>query len=323
MSLHPQVQALLDQLVAMDLPPRSEMSPAQARERARLIAKGAGPGPQVADITDVAIDGPGGPVPLRVYQPPAHDTRGAVVYLHGGGWVVGGLDEFDTVSRMLCLESGCRVVSVGYRLAPEHPFPAALEDAYAAVRWAGDRFAGDLVLIGDSAGGNLAAVTAIRARDEGWLRIRLQVLVYPVTDADFDTGSYRQHGDSGLPLGRVDMEWFWDHYVPDPADRLDPRASPLRTPELSGLPQAIVVVAGFDPLCDEGLAYAARLQAAGVDVTIRRYDDMVHGFFTMGNILDTGAEALREVAQAAGNVLKRSPGTTVERSSHLTIEGSR
>lgn len=298
--LHPQVRDLVDQLASMGLPPRSEMSPQDARRRAVLISERSGPGPAVGAVGDVTLDGPRGPIPARVYQPSGGGT-GSLVYLHGGGWVVGGLDESDALCRRLATLSGCQVLSVDYRLAPEHPFPAAAEDAYVALRWAGKEMPGPLAVLGDSAGGNLAAVAVIRSRDEGAPRVALQVLVYPVTDHDFETDSYRLHGDRGLPLGRVDMEWFWDHYLPDRERRNDPLASPLRTVALEGLPETIVVVAEHDPLRDDGLRYAARLADAGVPVTVHHYDDMVHGFFSMINILETGDAVVeatgREIAE--------------------------
>jgi acetyl esterase len=306
MPIHPQLKALVDSFAAMELPPRSEMSPDQARQRAVLIGQQIGPGPDMASVDAVLIDGPRGPIPARAYHPITETCRGAIVYLHGGGWVVGGLDEFDTVMRMLAHEAECTLLGVDYRLAPEHRFPAGAEDAYAATRWAGehlDRGAG-LAVVGDSSGGNLAAVTALKARDDAWGGITLQVLVYPVTDHDFETSSYQEHGASGLPLGRVDMEWFWDHYLPDVTGRDDPRASPLRAIDLSGLPSTAVLVAEYDPLRDDGLAYAARLATAGVPVITHRYDDMAHGFFTMVHLLDTGRLAVTEVAYLVNEALQ-------------------
>jgi acetyl esterase len=222
------------------------------------------------------------------------------VYYHGGGWVIGSVDDWDAVCRALAVAAGARVVSVEYRLAPEHRFPAAADDAYDALVWvAGNLAAGTpLVVAGDSAGGNLAAVTALRARDEHGPELALQILVYPVADHDFTTASYEQYADAGLILNRQEMVWFWDHYVPDPAERSHPYASPLRAEDLSGLPPAHVVIAEYDPLRDEGLAYAARLEAAGVPVTVKRYDDQIHAFFALVNVMDDASHAVADAAEA-------------------------
>jgi len=214
--------------------------------------------------------------------------------------VFGTLDEWDAVCRALCVESGARLVSVDYRLAPEHPFPAAADDAYDAFVWVAQNLAGDgpLVVAGDSAGGNLAAVTALRARDESGPAIALQLLVYPVVDHDMTTGSYAQFADAPLLLNKLGMVWFWDHYAPDVADRSHPHASPLLASDHSGLPPAYVVIAGFDPLRDEGLAYAAKLEAAGVPVTVRRFDDQIHAFFGMINMMESANTAVSEAGAA-------------------------
>jgi acetyl esterase len=213
---------------------------------------------------------------------------------------------------MLAVESGLDLLSVDYRLAPEHRFPAALDDAFTALRWAANELAGDRPLIvgGDSAGANLATVCALRAREAGGPRVEYQLLVYPITDHIFDTSSYVEHGDSGYLLGRQDMIWFWDHYMPDLTQRDHPYASPLRAPDLSGLPPALVVVAEYDPLRDEVLAYAERLSDGGVEVEVRRYDDVVHGFFTLVNYLERGDQAVAE----AGKTLAEVAAAPVRRS---------
>jgi acetyl esterase len=296
--LDPQSVSLLEMMAASGQPPLHECTPEEARGGVTAMTGVIGPGPDVAAVRDVAIPVEGGEIPARVYDPVA-EPEGTVVYLHGGGWVVGGLDEWDAACRHLAVASGARVVSVGYRLAPEHRFPVAVDDSWAALEWAAEHLheRGGLAVAGDSAGGNLAAVCAIRARDRGGPELALQVLVYPVTDAAMASGSYDEHGE-GYFLGRADMEWFWGHYAPDPADRAHPEASPLRAEDLAGLPPAHLVIAEFDPLRDEGLAYAERLEAAGVPVTVVHHDDQMHAFFTLVNMLSAGDRAMVDVGQA-------------------------
>lgn len=252
-----------------------------------------GPGPDVTEVRDAAIAGPAGTIPARVYRPDR--PIATIFYLHGGGWVVGTMDMFDAFARMLAVESQCKVISLEYRLAPEHPFPGAVDDAHAALRWvAAEECEGPLVVCGDSAGGNLATVCARLARDEGAPDVALQVLAYPVVDHDFETDSYREQADNPL-LGRNDMTWYWDLYVPVVSERDRPEASPLRTADLSNLPPAYIVVPAHDPLRDEVLAYAGRLRAAGVTVTERHYDDQAHGFLTMVNYLPVADAAVAEI----------------------------
>jgi acetyl esterase len=299
-ALHPQAQSLINMFVESGAPPLPECTVAEARERTDMIPQLLGAGPELAKVEDISIPGPAGDIPARVYTP-AESPIGTIVYVHGGGWVVGTLDTFDPFCRAFAKESGCKVVSVDYRLAPEHPFPAAADDAFAALQWVAENMQeGPLVVAGDSAGGNLAAVSARRARDAGGPELALQFLVYPVTDHDFETPSYAQHGsgDPVLMLSRADMEWFWDHYAPSKADRDHPDASPLKADDLSGVAPAHVVVAEHDPLRDEGLAYAEKLKAAGVPVTVRHYDDQSHGFLMMVNFLDTANEGVKEHGQA-------------------------
>jgi acetyl esterase len=297
--MHPQARGLLDAMAAEGGPPLYELSVEDARAITVGIRELIGAGPDVATVRDVSLPGRGGQIGARVYEPVA-DPPATVVYYHGGGWVIGSVDDWDAVCRALAAASGARVVSVEYRLAPEHRFPAAADDAYDALVWvAGNLAAGTpLVVAGDSAGGNLAAVTALRARDEHGPELALQILVYPVADHDFTTASYEQYADAGLILNRQEMVWFWDHYVPDPAERSHPYASPLRAEDLSGLPPAHVVIAEYDPLRDEGLAYAARLEAAGVPVTVKRYDDQIHAFFALVNVMDDASRAVADVADA-------------------------
>ncbi len=299
MPLHPQAQQFLDMLAESGAPPLYEMSPEEARAIPAVIAELLGPGPDVATVRDISIPGSAGSIQARIYEP-VPDPPATVVYYHGGGWVVGTLDGWDAFCRALAVESGCRVASVDYRLAPEHRFPAAADDAYDAFVWISANLADGkpVVVAGDSAGGNLSAVTALRARDRGGPPISLQVLAYPVTDHDFTRSSYGEHGDAGFLLGTKEMTWFWDHYAPNEEDRSSPDASPLRAETCTGLPPAYVVIAEYDPLRDECLAYAEKLRAAGVPVTVRRFDDQIHAFYTMVNLMESADQAVSETAQA-------------------------
>ena len=297
--MHPQAQGLLAAMAEEGAPPLHELTVDEARDLPGALAEVIGAGPDVASVRDIRIPVAAGEIGARVYEP-VGDPPVTVVYYHGGGWVFGTLDGCDAVCRALAVESGARLVSVDYRLAPEHPFPAAADDAYDAFVWVAENLAGDgpLVVAGDSAGGNLAAVTALRARDQGGPAIALQLLVYPVVDHDMTTGSYEQYADAPLLLNRRGMMWFWDHYAPDVTDRSHPHASPLLAADHSGLPPAYVLIAEFDPLRDEGLAYAAKLEAAGVPVTVRRFDDQLHAFFGMVNIMESADTAVAEAAVA-------------------------
>lgn len=287
MPLHPQAAAHLEWLHEQGVPPYYELGPEESRKvlEARLQLLFGEPDP-VASVADVSAGG----VPARVYKP--NGGGAGVVYFHGGGWVLGSLASHDKLCRTLAARSGSTVISVDYRLAPEHPHPAAVEDAWAATVWAAERWS-PLAIAGDSAGGHLAAVTALRARDKG-LPLAHQALVYPVTDCDFETLSYREHG-VGTTLTTTTMRWYWDNYVSDAADRWE--ASPLRARDLSGVAPALVITAEYDPLCDEGEAYARRLEDAGVPVVLSRYEGQMHGFFCMPGVIDAGRDAVDEVAR--------------------------
>ncbi|MEE9278133.1 MAG: alpha/beta hydrolase, partial [Dehalococcoidia bacterium] len=225
----------------------------------------------------------------------------ALIFYHGGGWVIGDLETHDTVCRRQCNAIGGVVIAVDYRLAPEHQYPAAAEDAYAVAKWVSgnapgiDVDASRIAVGGDSAGGNLTAVVALMARDRGGPALCAQVPIYPVTDYDFSTTSYRDNAD-GYLLTKDAMVWFWDHYLPMPEAGKEAYASPLRADDLSGLPPALVITAEFDPLRDEGEAYAQRLSEAGVATTLHRYDGMVHGFYQLGAAIPTAHEAAEETA---------------------------
>ena len=298
MTLHPDAQRFLDMVAEADAPPLTSMTPDEARAGSAFFVDLIGPGPEVAAVRDIEIPGPSGAIPARVYKP-VPDPVGTVVYYHGGGFVLGCLDEFDAVCQALAVASGARVVSVDYRLAPEHRFPAAVDDAFAALVGVAERHPGDpIVVAGDSAGGNLAAVSALRAREAGGPEIALQALVYPVVDCDLTRPSYLECSGSDLFLNTAEVVWFWDHYVPDPAEREHPYVSPIRAADLGGLPPAYVIVAEHDPLRDEGLAYAAALESAGVPVTVARYDDQIHAFFWLVNFIEPADRAVVEAGAA-------------------------
>lgn len=267
----------------------------------------------VAEIRDIWIAGPAGELPALVYTPliaeevDEHVLLPPIVFFHGGGWVAGSLESHDATCRRLCNAAQALVVSIDYRLAPEHPFPAAPEDCFAATLWASqfiENFGGDpnrLVVCGDSAGGNLAAAVTLMARERGGPAIAGQVLLYPITDCNFDTPSYRQNGE-GYFLTTSTMKWFWNHYLERPEQGVEPLASPLRA-DLTGLPPAIVLTAEYDPLRDEGNAYADKLQAAGVPLRRIACLGQIHGFLrrldlfpqAAGGTLKGVAEQLREL----------------------------
>jgi acetyl esterase len=299
MGLDQQVKDFLAEVEASGEPPLWELEPAAARARNAEMRDVIGPGPEVALVEDFTIPAGAGSIPARRYEPDG--PVGTILWLHGGGWVLGDLESHDAMCRILANSSGCRVIAIDYRLAPEHPFPAPLEDCWDALRWVGEHHRdAPLVVAGDSAGGNLAAVCALRARDRGGPALTAQVLIYPVCDSAMDTPSYTERGEGpDLLLTASAMRWFWGLYLTDPALGSDPEASPLRAEDLSGLPPAIVVTAEYDPLRDEGLQYADRLEAAGVPVTRHHHDDMIHAFFSYVNLFRRGNET---VAQVGGEI---------------------
>jgi acetyl esterase len=286
MAVDAATRAILDQMASAGGKALHEGTPEEARALGAALAALAGPAPPMAMAEDHQVPVTGGAISVRVLVPP-QGARGVVLYLHGGGWVIGTIDGYDTVARKIAERTSCAVVLVDYRLAPEHRYPTAVDDCYAALEWTAARLSEitgrhdvPLIVAGDSAGGNLTAVMALRARDRNGPEIALQVLIYPVTDADFDTMSYVDPGNQ-LLLTREAMIWFWDHYAPDASRRAEPDASPLRAASLAGLPPAVVMTAEHDVLRDEGEAYAARLEQAGVPVDFRRHTGQTHGFFTL------------------------------------------
>jgi acetyl esterase len=301
MALDDQARRILDMIAAAGRPPLHQCTPEEARQSFDFGPLAGQPDP-VARVEDTTIPGPAGSIPVRIYTPHGDGPFPALVYCHGGGWVLGNIDTVDVPCRRLASQAQCVVVSVDYRLAPEHRFPAAAEDAYAAFRWlvanaAGHHVDPDRIAVGgDSAGGNLAAVVSLMARDHGGPMPAFQLLLYPVTDGTLDTASYRENAD-GYLLTRESMAWFWNHYIGE-ADRTHPYASPLHADDHAGLPAAFVVTAEFDPLRDEGEAYARRLAAAGTPAQCKRYDGTIHGFCWMPGVLDKGREALDDSAAA-------------------------
>jgi acetyl esterase len=305
--LHPEVRALLEMMDAQGAPPLESQDPVVARQDRVEGMKMLGGEPRpLARVEDFSIPGPDGDVPVRLYAMEHGGVRPALIYFHGGGWVFGNLDTHDAVCRDLAAESGAVVISVDYRLSPEVKFPAAVNDSYAATLWIAanaERLGIDARRIsvgGDSAGGNLATVIAMRCRDAGGPALARQLLIYPVTDlSSFDTASHRELAE-GYFLTRAAMQWFTGHYLASDDQSRLPEASPLHAPNLSGLPPAFLITAEFDPLRDEGEAYAARLQQAGVSVTVKRYPGMVHGFVSMRGVVSGGRQAIQEAAKFVG-----------------------
>lgn len=281
---HPEINGLLQQMGAAPMPAFSSMSPEGGRQFMKNMFPSAEDPEPVGDVMDLAVTDEG--IPVRVYVPESEGPYPTLVYLHGGGWVLGDLDIYDPTCRAITSGADCMVVSVDYRLAPEHEFPVPLEDCYAAVKWVFDNAetmqidTDNVAVGGDSAGGNLAAAVAQLARDRDGPSLSHQVLIYPVTDHDFGTDSYSENAE-GYLLTKTDMEWFWDLYLRDDLDGQNPYASPLKAQDLSGLPPATVMTCGFDPLRDEGASYAERLDEAGVSVNHVHYDDAIHGIAQM------------------------------------------
>lgn len=317
MPLDAQVRQLLDARVAAGLPPTNTLTPAQARAATReRVLRAALPPLPVAGVEERTIPGPGGPLRVRVYSPGGRTPLPALVYLHGGGWVICDLDTHDNQCRALAGAAGCVVVSVDYRLAPEHPWPAALDDADTAHAWTLGEAAGLGVdparvgIGGDSAGGNLAAALCLRRRDAGGPPPAVQVLLYPPLDHRFDTASYRDNGE--YLLSRDDMEWFWAHYLGDRGRGDHPLVSPLRAGDLAGLPAALVVTAEYDVLRDEAETYAERLRAAGVPVILRRYEGMIHGFLGQRGVVDRATQAVAEIGADLARMLTAPvPGAAI------------
>jgi acetyl esterase/lipase len=302
MPLAEEYAAMFDQLAQQDPAPALwEMTAAEGREMYRAMR------PLIEELPihkceDRTIQGSQGDIPLRIYTPQGDGPFGILMNFHGGGWVIGDLDTCDAVCRQLATLAGVIVVSVDYRMAPEAPYPAAVIDAFEATQWAAGHMAelggnGKLGVTGESAGGNLSAVVCLKARDEGGPKINFQCLLYPVTDCDFSRGSYSDNGE-GYLLETKTMHWFWDMYCPDEATRQEPYASPIKAKDLSKLPPALVVTAEFDPLRDEGEAYAEALNAAGTEATAVRYDGLVHDFMATAPMFECSRKGLMPTVRA-------------------------
>ena len=315
MSLDPQVQNLLNLAAAAGRPPYHLLDPAAARKqfrdtRAPLLP----PRPEVASVEDRFIPGPAGPTAVRFYRPfgsAPGEVLPALVYFHGGGWTIGDLDTHDVICRELCNKARCATLSVDYRMGPEDKFPMAVEDSLAATCWLLDNAAKldidprRVAVGGDSAGGNLATVVALLMRDRGRSDLCFQLLIYPVTDQAANTPSHSAFAD-GYMLTRDSIRYFQGNYLRTPGDHDDWRASPLRAESVSRLPPALVITAGYDPLRDEGEAYANRLREEGVAVTYHCYDGMIHGFFMMGGVVDAANRAVAQAAEALAGAFRNS-----------------
>jgi acetyl esterase len=306
--LDPRLKAALDAEPSVSLLCQLPVAEFRAAREKMMLARPRLNEP-VAKVEDRSIPGPVGEIPLRIYTPQGQGPFPVVIFAHGGGWVVGNLETHDDVCRSLSYRSGSMVLAVDYRRAPEARFPIALEETYAALRWAAqhaEEIGGDatrLAVAGDSAGGNLAAAVALYSRDQGGPRISFQVLIYPVINYGFDTASYYQNAE-GYGLTRDVMIYFWNSYLSSPADADNPYASPLRAKDLSGLPPALILTAQYDVLRDEGEAYAARLRQAGVPVRLTRYLEMNHGFIGLGAVFEQSRRALQEIGEALKSALQ-------------------
>ena len=311
MPLHPQIEMVLDAMAKAELKPIESLTPPEARIQMAAAAKGRNANPAaVGRVEDRSVPGPGGDIRVRFYWPPEAAVQGTaarlpiLVYYHGGGHVIGSIDTHDATARNLCVLAGALVASVDYRKGPENKFPGAVEDAWAVVQWMhanGGTLGGDpdrIAVGGDSAGGNLAAVVALLARDAGAPKLRLQVLVYPVSDYGFSGESYGKYGQGYGVLTADAMRWFRDHYLNNPEEAEDWRASPLKASDLSGVAPAFVITAEYDVLHDDGLRYAEALRKAGVPVAYKNYPGMIHAFFGMVPIVDAATQAQQDVAAA-------------------------
>jgi acetyl esterase len=300
MQIEPQMQAILDMAAKSGGKPFHEMTPVEARQAAEtMFAAFRGTPKDVARVTDMEIPGPAGDIRMRVYTPSVNGPFGCLVFFHGGGWVIGSIETHDVVCREFSAGAGVVTVSVDYRLAPEHRFPSAADDCYAATKWISDNArsinvdSNRIAVGGDSAGGNLAAVVAQMARDRGGPKIAFQLLIYPATNCADETPSQREFAKDGYILSRADMEWFYGHYLAA-ADKLNPYACPAVAKNLAGLPPAYVMTAAIDPLRDEGEAYGAKLCEAGVKVKVKRYEGVCHGFVSMASMVDVGKQAIAD-----------------------------
>ena len=309
MAIHPQCRAFLDILAGAGGPPLEQLPVAEARAATQGMLALGHPHESVASVEDRTVPGPAHPITVRVYRPALDARLPALMFFHGGGFVLGDLESHDRECRALANATGAAVIAVDYRRAPEHSFPAAPDDAYAATKYVAEHAGefgidpGQLVVAGDSAGGTLAAVVALMSVDRGGPALKFQLLVYPLVDYTDESPSMAEYGADHF-LTRGVMDWFADLYVPRADDRRHPYASPLFAESLRGLPPAFVITAECDPLRDQGEAYARRLQAAAVPVQLKRYDGMIHPFFSLGGMVDGGRQALSDAANAVRQALR-------------------
>ena len=314
MPLDPQCQAVLAAIDSMGLPAFADMTPEQTRQTVMGFTMLMGEPEEMAKVEDRELPGPQGAVPVRIYTPAGADSDPlpVLVWFHLGGFVFGSVEWVDPITRSLANRSGCIVVSVDYRLAPEHPYPAARDDAWTAVTWVAEHAAEigadpeRLAVGGDSAGANLATVACLMAREQGGPAITFQVLVYPSPDCSedaFEMPSHKENGEGGHLITNADIRRWWSHYLSGGADPRDPHVSPLHAPDLSGLPPALVVTAEYDPLRDPGEAYARRLSEAGVPTELRRYDGQIHAFYILPAAIERGRECMDDVGQVLRKAL--------------------
>ena len=308
MPLEPVTAAILQAMAEADIPEYHQLPVAESRA-IYTQSQSVPPTVEVYSVEDSIVDGPLGEIPVRIYRP--HSSQAPVhVHYHGGGWVLGNLVTHDADCREICVASGCIVIAVDYRLAPEHPFPAGLNDCYAVACWASSAETelnarpGPISVGGDSAGANLAAAVALMARDKAGPELAFQLLIYPITEPSMSSLSYQENGE-GYLLTKTMMNWFWDNYCPDQEQRQHPLVSPLLAPDLADLPPALLITAEYDPLRDEGEAYAQRLAEAGVEVEMRRFDGFIHAFFSLVATI----EAAREAVDLVGGTLRRAHGS--------------
>lgn len=308
MSLHPQVRAFLDMVASLEGSELYEMPAPEARKRFAVLTAGGTP-EERAQTKDLAIPGPGGPIPVRIYTPEGSGPFPVIVYFHGGSFILGDLQTCDTLCHRLCASVGAVIVNVDYRLAPEHPFPAGLDDAFAVATWVSGHAAeidGDpsrIALAGNSAGANLVAVTCLRARDRGGPNIAFQLMLSPIVDFTGNSPSRHENAE-GYVLTAADLKWTEGHYIPEGIEHTEPELSPIFAKDLSRLPPALVITAEFDPLRDEGETYVRLLREAGTQADLTRYDGMIHGFYLMDS-LDASRVALRQIVQALQEAFAR------------------
>jgi acetyl esterase len=311
MALHPQCKAFIDMLASGGGKPLEQLPVEEARLMSAGLRDFGGPEEPVAEVQNRTVPGPAGPITVRVYRPVAKETLPALIYFHGGGFVICSLDTHDRECRNLANASGCAVISVDYRLAPENKYPAAVEDADAATRYVAEHaseFGIDpqrIAVGGDSAGGNLATVVATLARDRGGPLLKFQLLIYPLVDFGDNSPSMQQYAKDYF-LTRESMDWFTDCYLPSREAEREPSASPMNAANVRGLPPAMILTAEYDPLRDQGETYARKLQNAGVAVELKRYDGMIHAFFSFSGVIDTAKVALADAASALRRALASS-----------------